>query len=89
MGFDSIEILDRYDQFGRLIIPDNVIDQIETLLGDSNARKKMVDRNFEIGKKHFGFQTLESMIRKLFSEYGDEIRASRRRIHKSKARYSV
>ena len=89
MGFESIEILDRYDQSGRLIIPGQVLDQIETLLDDPSAREHMVERNFEIGQKHFGFQKLESMIRKLFFEYGDEIRASRRRIHKSKARYSV
>ncbi len=89
MGFESIELLDRYDEDGRIIIPDRALDEIRTVLTDRATARGMVERNFAIGKAHFSMSTLDSMIRRLMLDYGDEIRASRRRIKKSKARYSV
>ncbi len=42
-----------------------------------------------IGRKEFGFETLRGELEKLLDSYGDEIRASRKRLEKSKANYAV
>ncbi len=89
MGFKNIEILDHYDEHGRLIIPDKPLEEINTILRNDEAREKMVRTNIEVGQKYFGYNALRRMIRSVFDDYGDEIRASRRRIRKSKTRYSV
>jgi hypothetical protein len=47
------------------------------------------ERNFRIARREFGMETLRSKLKKLFNEYGDEIRASRKRVQKAKTRYSV
>lgn len=89
MGFDNIEIRDVYDHENRLIIPERAVDEMYRLLTEPRARKEMVERNFIIGKKEFGLDTLNRLIRETFDEYGDEIRASRKRIEKSRKEYPV
>ena len=89
MGFENVEILDRYDENGRLLIPDHAVDQAYRLLTDLGERRRTVETNFEIGSKYFGMQTLRDSLQELLDEYGDEIRASRVRVKKSKQAYSV
>ena len=49
----------------------------------------MVEKNFEIARREFGFSALREKLDRLLSVYGDEIRASRQRLAKSKLTYSV
>ncbi len=89
MGFENIEILGRYDDSGRLIIDDDSVDLAHRVLVDRELRDKMTKKNFEIGAKYFGMGTLKRQLSELMEDYGDEIRASRKRIKKSKTLYSV
>jgi mannosylglucosylglycerate synthase len=88
-GFDNIEIRDRYDDNERLIITDAVLDRMEYVLTHPAERRQMVEKNFTIGNREFSYKTLRQRLCKVLDEYGDEIRASRRRIRKSRLRYSV
>lgn len=88
-GFDNVEIRDDYDDEGRLVIPERAVDEIYRVLTNAEARRSMVEKNFRIGRREFGFKTLRSRIELVLAEYGDEIRASRKRIEKSKLIYSV
>ncbi len=89
MGFDSIEILDRYDDSGGLVIDDEAVERAYVALTDEKVRKRITEKNFEIGAKYFGMSRLKDLLCNLLDDYGDEIRASRKRIKKSKAYYSV
>lgn len=88
-GFDNVEIRDDYDEEGRLVIPDRAVDEMYRLLTSPQSRVTMVEKNFRIAKREFGFKTLRSKIELVLDDYGDEIRASRRRIAKGKLPYSV
>lgn len=88
-GFKSVEIRDNYDSSGNLIIPDSVYPEINDVLFNKELRLKMVETNFRIGREEFGFETLNKKLENLLSSYGDEIRASRRRLEKSKTNYAV
>lgn len=89
MRFKNIEIRDVYGKDGMLIIPERALDEMKILLEDEAARKEMVECNFRIGKKEFGFEKLKSCLSLLLEDYGDEIRASRKRVQRSKMEYSV
>jgi glycosyltransferase involved in cell wall biosynthesis len=89
MRFHNIEIRDTYNKKDELIIPARALEDTYRVLTDKNLRKTMVERNFKIGKKEFGFDTLRRCLNEVFEDYGDEIRASRKRIKKSKMGYSV
>ena len=89
VGFDNIEIRDVYDRQGRLVIPDHALVRMHRVLTNSSVRARMVEHNFRLGKKEFGMGKLREMLADIFDEYGDEIRASRRRIEKSTRRYPV
>jgi mannosylglucosylglycerate synthase len=89
MGFENIEILDRYDEQGRLLIEESVVEYAFRVLADASLRDSMTKKNFEIGKRSFGLGTLHHLLSEMFADYGDEIRASRKRVKKSKALYSV
>ena len=89
MRFDNIEIRDTYDAEGRLVIPDRAVDEMHYLLTHPVEKKEIADKNFSIAKTEFGMEKLKSLIGSLLEEYGDEIRASRQRIRKSKKAYSV
>ena len=89
MGFENIEVLDRYDESGKLIISDDVVDLTYRVLMDSDFRERMTRKNFKIGANFFGLDKLNNLLFEMFDDYGDEIRASRKRIKKSKTLYSV
>jgi glycosyltransferase involved in cell wall biosynthesis len=85
----NIEIRDTYNENGHLVIPDRAVDETVHLLTNPQERRDRVDRNFEIGRHEFGLDTLSRKLKTVFHEYGDEIRASRKRRAKAGARYSV
>jgi hypothetical protein len=89
MGFDNIEIRDVYDEEGRLIIPERAVDEMYKLLNHSEERKRIVEKNFRIAKKEFGYKKLKKELEDLLDEYTPEILASRKRIEKGKRSYSV
>jgi len=88
-GFDHIEIRDDYDDNGLLKIPESVLDEIHMILNDFGKMQVMVDGNFEKGKKEFGYNILSAKLNGLLNSYSDEIRASRRRLQKSRKSYAV
>jgi glycosyltransferase involved in cell wall biosynthesis len=88
-GIRNIEIRDSYDEEGRLVIQDESLDQMYDLLNDRKKREEITTVNFEIAKKEYSFDTLRSKLLRLFTDYTDEIKASRKRLKKSKMLYSV
>ena len=88
-GFRNIEVRDRYDEDGELVIDDGVLDEIHAVVTDRTRRDEIVEHNFQVARREFSMATLERRLNAVLEEYGDEIRASRKRIAKSKARYSV
>jgi glycosyltransferase involved in cell wall biosynthesis len=88
-GLRNIEIRDRYDESGRLVIPDDALDATKQILENPELARERTERNFAIAKEEFGFSVLKQKITRLFASYGDEIRASRQRVAKSKYYYSV
>ncbi len=88
-GLRNIEIRDRYTPEGILDIPDRALEEMRYILTHPEDRKRIVDENFDVARREFGIQRLDELLAHVFREYGDEIRASRKRISKSKARYSV
>ena len=50
-GFQNIEIRDNYDEDGRLIIPDYVLEEVHFILTHPEERERMVEWNFELGQK--------------------------------------
>ena len=85
----NIEVRDHYDEEGRLVIDDELLERIYEVLTDAALRREIVDHNFEVGRREFGLARLEARLRNLLEDYGDEIRASRRRLAKASTRYSV
>lgn len=88
-GFENIEVRDDYDEDGLLRIPESVLDKIHLILNDPKKRVAMTDLNFQIGMKEFGFEMLSEKLNGLLDSHKDEIRASRRRLQKSKKNYTV
>jgi len=88
-GIRNIEIWDKYDEHGRLLIPESVLEEIQYVLTHPEERKRRVEENFELAGREFGLPVLKRKIAGLMSEYADEIRASRKRVKKSKMLYSV
>ncbi|MBN1799386.1 MAG: glycosyltransferase family 4 protein [Spirochaetales bacterium] len=89
-GLKNIEIRDTYDeQAGKLMVSDKVVDEIYFLLNHPQEKNQIVDMNFDIGKREFGYNTLSHKLQNVLNDYADEIRASRKRLEKSKLLYSV
>lgn len=88
-GLRTIEIRDRYDEAGDLVVPDSALDEIREVLSNAELRREMVDQSFETARREFGLDRLTRDLGDVLAAYGDEIRASRRRTEKSKAHYSV
>ncbi|MFW5683208.1 MAG: glycosyltransferase, partial [Spirochaetota bacterium] len=88
-GIRAIEVRDRYDDEGHLEIPDAALDAINHILTHPDDRREMTEESFAIAKREFGMDVLRDRLEALLSVYGDEIRASRQRLAKSKQRYSV
>jgi glycosyltransferase involved in cell wall biosynthesis len=89
IGLNNIEIRDNYDREGRLIIPDHALDDIYHFLTHPDERRAMTESNFEIASHCFGYDTLRTKLKGVLSDYADEIKASRKRLKKSKISYSV
>lgn len=88
-GLRNIEVRDRYDEEGKLLFDNESLDQIHHVLTHPEARREMVEHNFAVGTREYGLGKLREHLDGVFASYGDEIRASRKRLNKSKARYSV
>ncbi len=88
-GLRNIEVRDRYDREGHLVIEDSVLDRIYEVLTDEDLRRELVEHNFAVASREFGMARLEDKLRALLEDYGDEIRASRKRLAKAMTRYSV
>lgn len=88
-GLKNIEVRDTYDEGGALLIEDEVLDAIYRILHDRDARTALVEENFAVGIREFGLARLREHLEELLADYGDEIRASRKRLQKAQARYSV
>lgn len=88
-GFRNIEVRDRYDDNDHLVVDDEVLDKIYAVIHDAALRSEIVEHNFEVGLREFGLARLSAHLESLLDDYGDEIRASRKRLEKARARYSV
>jgi len=88
-GLRNIEIRDRYDEDGHLVIPDEALESIHHILTHPEERASMTESNFRIARREFGLDVLRAKLEQLFDVYGDEIRASRQRLAKGTQRYSV
>lgn len=88
-GLRTIEIRDRYTPDGMLMIPDSVVERIYHVLTHPDDRQAMVDWNFQAANDEFGMHKLTAKLNAAIDDYGDEIRASRKRIHNSKTFYHV
>lgn len=88
-GFSSVEIRDDYDSRGNLVIPEDVYSEIYDVLFNREKREIMINTNFEVGSREFGFNALSRKLETLLGSYTDEIKASRRRLEKSKTNYAV
>lgn len=88
-GVKPVEIRDRYDRMGNLIIEEHVLEEIHSVLTDSVERKMRVDLSFKSAARDFGMNLLERELAELIDSYSDEIRAGRRRLQKSRQSYYV
>jgi len=88
-GFENIEIRDSYNKKGHLIIPDRAVMEMREFIEKQDIREEMVTHNFELGKQEFGFSILRSRLNMILEDYGDEIKASRKRLQKSFQSYYV
>jgi len=60
LGFEIIEMPDR--------VTDDVIKQIRQTLEDPEKKERVVERNFELGKKHFSYEVVQKKLLKIFKE---------------------
>ncbi len=87
--FKMIEVPDNYNEENSIIIPDSALDKAYEVLNNKEKRKKMVEKNFTIAKRYFGYDTLKRCLLQLFEDYSYEILASRKKIKKSREEFSV
>ncbi|MDC7220755.1 MAG: glycosyltransferase family 4 protein [Spirochaetales bacterium] len=83
VGLKTIEVRDDYDKYGRLMITDEVVEKMHRALVDKEFRKDMVETSFIVANEHFGYDKLRQKLNEVMESYSDEIRASRKRLHKS------
>lgn len=88
-NLDLVEIRDDYDEHGALKITDEDVETMHLFLSDRDRRNTAVEKNYQIASKAFGYDKLKTCLEEVLEDYGDEIRASRKRIQRSKQRYSV
>ena len=88
-GLECVEIRDEYDQNGNLIIPDNSLKQIYQILFEPGIREVMTENSFKAMKKAFGMDELKNRLTGIMDSYGDEIRASRKRLSKKNRHFAV
>ncbi len=88
-GVRPVEVRDRYDREGDLIIEDEVADEIYAVLTDPLNRKLRVDVSFKSAAVEFGFTKLDDSLCTILEAMKDEIHASRKRMQKSQQSYYV
>ncbi|MDA3809186.1 MAG: glycosyltransferase family 4 protein [Spirochaetaceae bacterium] len=88
-GFRNIEIRDHYSREGQLMFEDKNLEDINRILNDKNLRDEIINQNFEIAANEFSFNVLKNRLKSILEDYGDEIKASRKRLQKSKKDYYV
>ncbi len=85
----GVEIVDNYNDEGNLIIPERALEDLETILQSPKLKQTIVDHNFDMARKAFSLEALKSTLDDIFTDYGDEIRASRRRMKRAGFNFSV
>jgi len=88
-GFRNIEIRDNYDKNGDLIFEEKNLIDINRVLNDKVLSREITEQNFDIAYREFSFEVLENKLKLILDEYGDEIKASRKRLLKGKIDYYV
>ena len=88
-GLECVEIRDNYDAKGNLIIPDNCLEQIHQILFKPGVREIMTENSFQAMKASFGMDELKRRLEAIMESYGDEIRASRKRLAKKNKHFAV
>ena len=85
----GVELVDRYDEDGNLIIPERALEDLERILQNPKIKETIVNHNFDMAQKAFSLETLKNILDNIFIDYGDEIRASRRRMKRAGYIFSV
>jgi len=88
-GFRNIEIRDNYNREGELVIEEKNLIDMNRVLNDRKLRREITENNYAIASKEFSFAVLKRRLNMILSEYGDEIKASGKRLQKSKKDYYV
>jgi glycosyltransferase involved in cell wall biosynthesis len=88
-GVRPLEIRDRYDDRGRLIVDDKTLEAVYRLLMDREYARKRTEDSYNAAAREFGYSRLKAGLSELIESYADEIRASRRRVRKSQQSYYV
>lgn len=88
-GFRNIEIKDEYNKEGELLFEEKNLVDINRVLNDKVLSRKMTEHNFKIASKEFSFTVLKKRLQLIFDDYSDEIKASGKRLQKSKQDYYV
>ena len=60
LGFETILMPDK--------VTKNVISEVNSLIEDKKRRRKMVEKNFRLGKKHFSYEATAKKLQKIFKE---------------------
>ncbi len=89
IGPRGVELVNNYDEDGNLIISTQALEDLETILQNSELKQTIIEHNFEMAKKAFSLETLKNTLDKIFTDYSDEIRASRRRMKRAEHIFSV
>ena len=88
-GLECVEIRDIYDPHGNLIIPENCLEQIYQILFEPGVREEMTANSFKAMKEAFGMEVLKCQLAQIMESYGDEIKASAKRLHKKAKHFAV
>ncbi|QEN08438.1 glycosyltransferase [Oceanispirochaeta crateris] len=88
-GIQPVEIRDRYDGQGNLIIDPSVLEEIYEVLTEEKIRNLRVGLSFKRAADEFGIHILKTRLASILDNYSDEIRASRRRLQISRQSYYV
>jgi len=88
-GFRNVEIRDNYNRRGELVFEEKNLIDIHHVLNDKTLSREITDHNYDIASIEFSFKILKNKLNLILEEYGDEIKASRKRLQKSKKDYYV
>ena len=51
------------------VVTSEVVEKARTVLKDDKYRLEMVEKNFELGEKHFSFETLQSLLESMIAKH--------------------